>query len=156
LYRRHGASLLLFAVSVCGERSYAQDAVQQVFLKLIQTGSLRRALDVKAYLFACVRNTVVNDMKSRQRTVSLEAERIWFEPPRHDYAAEENLRHALQGLPDDQREAIVLHVWGELTFSQIAEVLNTSANTAASRYRYAIAKLRDAMLPKENTNVSSR
>ena len=94
-------------------------------------------------------------MKSRQRIVSIETERIWFEPPSHDYAAEANLRHAVQALPDDQREVIVLHVWGELTFSQIADVLGISANTAASRYRYAIAKLRDALLVKENPHVSS-
>jgi DNA-directed RNA polymerase specialized sigma24 family protein len=48
---------------------------------------------------------------------------------------------------------VVLHIWGELTFGQVAEILNVSANTAASRYRYAISKLRDAMAAKERTNV---
>ncbi len=55
LYREHGSALLLFALAIVGERSSAQDAVQQVFLKLIQSGSLTRAIDKKAYLFACVR-----------------------------------------------------------------------------------------------------
>jgi len=44
-----------------------------------------------------------------------------------------------------------LHVWGELTFSQIAEVLAISANTVASRYRYALARLREAMCAKEDS-----
>ncbi len=155
LYRQHGASLLLFAVSICGERSRAQDAVQQVFLKLVETGSLRNVADAKAYLFASVRNAVLNDIKARLRNVPIDCERIWFEPPSRDYAAEQNLRHALRALPEDQREVIVLHIWGELTFSQIAEVLSISANTSASRYRYAIAKLREVMSVKENLSVNS-
>jgi DNA-directed RNA polymerase specialized sigma24 family protein len=59
VYRKHGSALLLFASAISGERSLAQDAVHQVFLKLIEDGSLLQAVDVKAYLFACVRNAVL-------------------------------------------------------------------------------------------------
>ena len=153
LYRQYGGPLLLFAVSICGDSSRAQDAVHQVFLKLIETNSLNNALDPKAYLFASVRNALLNDQKSRQRHVPIDADQHWFEPPDRDHAAEQNLRRALQSLPDDQRQVVVLHIWGELTFSQVAEVLGISANTAASRYRYALARLRDAMSVKESSNV---
>ena len=152
LYRQLGGSLLLFGVSICGEPSRAQDALHQVFLRLMETGSLSNATDKRAYLFASVRNTLLNDWKSRQRSVPIEAERIWFEPPNRDYAAESNLRRALHALPDDQRQVVILHIWGELTFSQVAEVMSISANTAASRYRYAMAKLREEMLVKENSD----
>lgn len=155
LYRQHGAALLLFAVSICGERSRAQDVVQQVFLKFVETGSLRNAADAKSYVFTSVRNAAINESKSRQRNVSIDDEQIWFEPPSRDYAAELNLRHALQALPDDQREAVVLHVWGDLTFAQIAEVLGINASTAASRYRYALAKLREHMSSKERSCANS-
>ena len=57
----------------------------------------------------------------------------------------------LPPLPEDQRQVVVLHVWGEFTFSQTAEVLGISSNTAASRYRYALANLRELMLPKEDS-----
>ncbi|MGY8716457.1 MAG: RNA polymerase sigma factor, partial [Verrucomicrobiia bacterium] len=53
-------------------------------------------------------------------------------------------------LPSEQREVVVLKVWGGLTFAQIAEQLDLSANTAASRYRYALTKLREALNPVEN------
>ena len=154
-YRRYGSALLLFAASLTGEMSRAQDAVHQVFLKLLESGSLREALDAKAYLFTCVRNAVLNDRKARQRDVALDPECVWFEPPHRDFAAELNLRRALWELPEDQREVAVLHVWGELTFAQVAEVLNISANTAASRYRYALAKLREAMCAKEDCRAHS-
>lgn len=155
LYRQHGAALLLFAAAITGERSRAQDALHQVFLKLIEDGNLRHALDKKAYLFACVRNAILNEAKIRNRHTPLDSDSArfttaWFTSPDRDYAAERNLRHALSILPDEQREVIILHIWGELTFAQIADLLEISANTAASRYRYALAKLRETMLPAPN------
>ena len=155
VYRKHGSALLLFATAISGERSRAQDAVHQVFLRLIEDGGLRQAVDVKAYLFACVRNAVLNDLKVRQRNVALDNECAWFDPPDKDYAAERNLRCAMAALPDDQQQVIVLHVWGELTFPQIGELLDISSNTAASRYRYALAKLRESMCAKEDFCANS-
>ena len=156
LYRQYGAALLLFASTMSGDRGRAQDALHQVFLKLIENGSLSRAADKKAYLFACVRNAVLNDSTLQNRNTALEADSIWFSPPDRDYAGEQNLRRALKALPDDQREVIVLHTWGELTFSQIGELLGISSNTAASRYRYALAKLRDSMSVKEDSRANPR
>ena len=155
LYRQHGPALLLFALALLMERGSAQDTVHQVFLNLIENGGLSRAASKKAYLFACVRNAALNERKLRDRNVPLDPDSAWFSPPKRDYAEEKNLRRALSDLPDDQREVIVLHVWGEFTFSQIGDLLSVSPNTAASRYRYALAKLRDSMLTKENTCANS-
>jgi RNA polymerase sigma-70 factor (ECF subfamily) len=149
LYLRHGPALVLFARSIVGDRSRGQDVVHQVFLKLIEDGNLRRILDTKAYLFTSVRNAALTDAKAKQRNLAIDPENTWFEAPDRDLAAELALRRALSELPNDQREVTVLHVWGELTFSEIAGVLEISANTAASRYRYALASLRELMRPKE-------
>jgi RNA polymerase sigma factor (sigma-70 family) len=156
LYRRHGRVLLLFALAITGDRSRAQDAVHQVFLRLLERGNLSQVADMKAYLFASVRNAILNDTKVQQRNVVLDEESAWFDPPHRDYAAELNLRRALRALPEDQREVIVLHVWGEFTFLQIAEILEISSNTAASRYRYGLARLREAMCVKENSCANPR
>jgi len=156
LYRQHGAALLLFAMAITGERGRAQDALHQVFLKLIENGYLGRVQDKKAYLFACIRNAVLNERKLQGRHEPLETDSAWFSPPAKDITGEQNLRRALAALPDDQREIVVLHMWGDLTFSQIADLLNISSNTAASRYRYALGKLRDLMSAKENSCADSR
>jgi RNA polymerase sigma-70 factor (ECF subfamily) len=153
LYRQHGSALLLLASAITGERSRAQDMVHQVFLKLLENGNLCHAVDVKAYLFACVRNAALNDMKVRQRDVAIDDESAWFTSPNRDDAEELYLRRALCSLPDDQRQVTILHLWGELTFSQIADLLGISSNTAASRYRYALAKLRQAMRAKEDSSA---
>jgi len=151
LYQQYGQTLLLFAMAMTGDRARAQDAVHQVFLRMIESGNLRQVADAKAYVFTSVRNAVLNDAKTQQRTVALEEESAWFDPPHRDYAAELTLRRALCALSQDQRQVVVLHVWGELTFMQIAGILGISPNTAASRYRYAFAKLREAMSAKENS-----
>ena len=156
LYRQHGAALLLFVSAISGDRGRAQDALHQVFLKVIENGILGQAIDKKSYLFACVRNAVLNDAKLQDRSMPLDVDSAWFSPPDRDYAGERNLRRALGDLPNDQREVIVLHVWGELTFSEIGELLGVSSNTAASRYRYALAKLRGSMFAKENSCADSR
>jgi RNA polymerase sigma-70 factor, ECF subfamily len=152
LYRRHSSALVLFAAAIAGDRARAQDAVHQVFAKLLAQG-IDQAADTKAYLFASVRNAILNDAKARRREVVLDAGAAWFEPPDRDYAAELRLRQALEALDDGQREVTVLHVWGELTFAEIGEVLGVSPNTAASRYRYALARLREAMCAKEDCHA---
>lgn len=153
LYREHGAALLLFPAAITGDRSRAQDAVHHVFLKLIQERNLSAITNTKAYLFACTRNAVLNDVRVHNRHTSLDPSSAWFIPPDRDYTAEQTLRRALAALTDDQRQTIILHVWGELTFEEVGDLLGVSANTAASRYRYALAKLRVSILVKENCDA---
>jgi len=57
----------------------------------------------------------------------------------------ETIEVALKQLPDEQREVVVMKVWGGLTFAGIAEALNINANTAASRYRLALKALRPCL-----------
>jgi RNA polymerase sigma-70 factor (ECF subfamily) len=156
LYSQHGPALLLFALAITGERSLAQDVVHQVCLRLLERNTFQGIADPKAYLFASVRNAAINDSRDRLRHRPLDPESAWFVPPEQDYVAELNLRHALATLPDEQRDITVLHVWGGLTFSQIGVVLGIPLHTAASRYRYALTKLRRTLCAKENTSVSSK
>jgi RNA polymerase sigma-70 factor (ECF subfamily) len=79
-----------------------------------------------------------------------------FESPHRDYVEELNIRRALAKLPEDQRQVTVLHIWGGLTFAQTAEVLGINANTAAARYRYALAKLRDSLSAEREEDAHAR
>jgi RNA polymerase sigma-70 factor (ECF subfamily) len=144
-YRQHAAALIVFACSILGERARAQDVVQQVFLRLVER-PVESPDDARAYLFTAVRNASMNDLRSSRRFVELNEEESWFDgPEQQDVLSERNLRRALWNLPDEQRQIVVMHVWGELTFAAIAEVLDISPNTAASRYRYGLERLREQM-----------
>ena len=59
----------------------------------------------------------------------------------------DQLSGAMASLPDEQRTVVQLKLWGEMTFEQISEVQNISVNTAGSRYRYGIEKLRQTLAP---------
>jgi RNA polymerase sigma-70 factor (ECF subfamily) len=50
-------------------------------------------------------------------------------------------------LPAEQKEVLVMKIWGDLTFQQIADALDIPPGTAASRYRYALDALREEMKP---------
>ena len=58
------------------------------------------------------------------------------------------LAAAVESLPRDQREVLVLKIWNDLTFSEIADSLGISQNTAASRYRYALTNLKKTLQPQ--------
>lgn len=149
LYGKHAKVLVLFACASLGERARAEDMVQQVFLRLIER-PVHRPDNPQAYLFTAVRNAAQNEIRSLRRMVELNDEQPWFDDlhsdqDTRDVMSERNLRMALWSLPEEQREVTVMHIWGEMTFPAIGSVLGISANTAASRYRYALAQLREQM-----------
>ena len=74
----------------------------------------------------------------------------WFEANIEGNDRANRLEEAVVQLPSEQREVVVLKIWGGLTFAQIAEQLEVPANTAASRYRYALTKLRETLNTVEN------
>ena len=67
--------------------------------------------------------------------------------PEDDEAFRNTVEISLQNLPQEQRAVLHLKLWENLTFAQIAEALDISPHTAASRYRYALDKLRDVLRP---------
>lgn len=155
-YRRHGPALLLFGAALTRDRARAQDALHQVFLRLLENPELAPAGDARTYLFAALRNTIIDDAKRRNRDVPFPFDdQSWFQSSA-GVEEEISLKRALVDLPADQREVLVLHIWGGLTFSQTAEVLAINPNTAAARYRYALAKLRGSLSVAKGEDVRAQ
>jgi RNA polymerase sigma-70 factor (ECF subfamily) len=78
---------------------------------------------------------------AREKAVAADTETVgWFEPEADPRL--QSLAESLELLPAEQREVVVLKIWGELTFDEIGEQLAISPNTAASRWRYAMETLR--------------
>jgi len=148
LYDRCGPAMVRVAATLAGSREEAEDAVQDVFVGLVRAGDrLRTVRNLRAYLFASVRRAAIRRCRGR-RPATLAAKDL-PDPASGgnstDGETAVRLERALARLPTAQREVVALHVDGGLTLAECAEVLGVSANTAASRYRYALEKLRDAL-----------
>lgn len=135
----YGSALYRYALGVTGSR---EDAVQEVFVRLARAGRIPwEKPRLAAYLFRSARNAAISILRrrGRDRTVPLE-DGLRAEPPGEGGFGV--LREAVRGLPLKQREVLALKVLQQMTFEEIGAALGVSANTAASRYRYAIARLR--------------
>src|SRR5205814_6906694 len=130
-------------------RADAEDVVQEAFIRFWR--SRGTVADPVASLFACVKHCALDWQRSRRRQLRREEQAARPEAEPLFVGSSEcgerraAIEDALRELPADQAEVLVLKIWGELTFPQIAEALDISPNTAASRYRYAIVKLRETL-----------
>jgi len=142
LYERHGRKLLAYACALLRDPSAAEDVLHQVFLNVLRG---RAAIDGEParYLFRAVRNTALNHIRGQSREVELAAAGIWLESPDGSTETSLALQSALGTLPAEQREVVVLKIWGQLTFEEAAAVVGVSPNTVASRYRYGLEKLKE-------------
>ena len=147
LYDEHAALLTGYACSLTGDRSAAEDVVHQVFARLLQGDIVVRERPL-TYLCQAVRNGVMNQRRTRSREVALDENGAsWLEAPPSLEDTGLAIEAALRRLPEEQREVIVLKVWGRLSFEEVGEAVGAPANTAASRYRYGLSKLRELLKP---------
>ena len=143
LYDAHGASLYRYALMLLLDHAAAEDAVQQVFAAVLRgSGPLENEVH---YLRRAVRNECYSTLR-RRRDARSDLRPI-LEPASADEPVDERIavERALATLPADQREVVHLHVYEGMTFKEIGDSLDQSINTVASRYRYALAKLRGAL-----------
>jgi len=145
VYELYGPALYRSAERMLGNRADAEDAVQDVFVSLVRSRERIGGVgNLRAYLFVSLRRAIGRIRRRERKRHSAERRR---RPPAGSAGPEvsdefENLRRAVARLPAEQREVVSLKIDGQLTFAQIGEVLGISPNTAASRYRYALEKLR--------------
>ena len=144
LYNRHGAALLLYARGFVPDASAAEDLVHNVFLNLLRTRPKVREAPA-AYLYRAVKNAALNMQRNRARESPMPEHETWFTHASGDREATLALQAALAELPQEQREAVVMRVWSGMTLEEVAEATEVPLNTAASRYRYALEKLRERL-----------
>ncbi len=149
LVDRHAAALELYARQWCDT---PEDVVQEAFLKL---ASQRSVPDKPAaWLFRVVRNGALNaGLASRRRrrheTEAVAGSASWFQtgpaPTKRGSLDPESASAELRSLPLEQREVIVAHLWGGLTFEQIAELSGCSASSAHRLYCAGLATIRERL-----------
>lgn len=149
IYDAHASGVYAFMLSYLGSPEDTQDAVHDVFLRILkQEKRCRRMKNPVGYMFKTARNEALTRL--RKRAVRERARIAWeqgtsFVRPIGNRATPEEtleLNAALRALPLNQREVVMLKAFQGMTFHEISRVVDISPNTAASRYRYALKKLR--------------
>ncbi len=150
IYEKYKKDLLVLAMALLNDASAAEDVVHDVFLSFVQgVEKFRLTGSLKGYLLTCAANRArnVNRAKHQQsiESHSTEAVNSGSDDPPCSIICNEQLQHlgaAMAQLPYEQREVVMLHFQAGLTFGRIAGELGISVNTAKSRYRYGLDKLR--------------
>lgn len=148
LYNMYGARLLAYTCSIVVDRATAEDVLHHVFVKLL-SGDVRIPETPQPYLYRAVRNAALNTRRHAARVTELDAERLWFEAPPGRTEDVIALQRTLMELSEEQREVVMLRIWGQMTLEEAAAVTGVPLNTAASRYRYGLAKLRERLRPND-------
>ncbi len=165
IYEKYKADLLLLAMSLLNDKTAAEDVLHDVFLSFVRhLDGFRLTGSLKGYLLTCVANRARNWNKAERvrgahRSTAVEELNGGHSPPYGSAARDveapletlvcneqlEILSGALAELSFEQREILMLHLHGQMTFRAIAKGQQISTNTAKSRYRYGIDKLRSIL-----------
>ncbi len=155
LYDAHAPSLYAFLLNLTRDDATTRDLLQEVFIKLArQPELLRAARDERAFLLRLAHNAAIDTFRrqsTRERNFeAFGAEQVELfaasaDPDEAEFRRQ--LANALGELPPDQRAVVHLKLWEGLTFDALAELLGIPLNTAASRYRYGLDKLRERLRP---------
>jgi RNA polymerase sigma-70 factor (ECF subfamily) len=141
LYERKAAELILYGRALGLSHAEAEDVLQETFLALLQRP--QPPLRPEHYCARSFRNRALNYRRSLWRRLTREMESWrWFEKAPGESPTERAAMRCLAELPAEQREVIVLKIWHRFTFEEIGELLETSPDTVAGRYRYGLQKIK--------------
>ena len=155
LYDEHAPALFAFLLNLTRNEADTRDLLQDLFVKLARRPELLRDVrEDRHFLLRLAHNAAVDLMRRRttreQRHETFSVETISAFAPTSDpdeQAFRAALAESLGELPPDQRAVVHLKLWAGLTFEEIAETLEIPLNTAASRYRYGLDKMRARLRP---------
>jgi len=162
IYEKYKADLLLLAMGLLNDKTAAEDVVHDVFLSFVRgLDRFRLTGSLKGFLLTCTANHARNWNKAQRVRLRPAGDEGGHGPSQADgrsVAQEplesvvcneelERLARALAELPFEQREIVMLHLHGQMTFQAIAKAMQIPANTVKSRYRYGIDKLRVTVNP---------
>jgi RNA polymerase sigma factor (sigma-70 family) len=149
----HAAGLTLYARQWCVA---PEDVVQEAFMKLV--AQAETPMPIEPWLYRVVRNLAISAARAENRRRRHEGrlseqQPAWFVPRDETILDANHVTESLQRLPSAEREVIVMHLWGGLSFAQIAEVLGGSSSGAHRRYVAGLQQLRERLMSCQNPSI---
>lgn len=149
LYREHAADVHRFAVYLSGDRPLAEDLVSEAFVRVWTARERVELTTVRGYLFAIVRNLLLQHLQHERRRAPLD-ERIADGRPDPEVRASDQSQlqtvlSALRDLPEVDRAAVLMRANGELPYQEIAAALGISVTAAKVKVHRARLKLAEAL-----------
>jgi RNA polymerase sigma-70 factor (ECF subfamily) len=141
-YEEHGQALFTYALALTRDGARAEDAVHDAFCRVL--GRAELPAELRPYVFRCVRNAAVDGWRRERPSEEVGVLDLTAgDDATFDRALCAQIEQYLFELPQEETEAIVLHIFDGLSFREVASVKQVSLNTAASWYRRGLAKLRE-------------
>jgi len=161
LYHRHNDSLYRYLLRLSANRQTAEDVFQDAWSKVIKARqNYRPTAKFSTYLFRVAHNCFIDYIRRNKRHAKETSTDPDLSPDQGEapeqlverQLARERLNNALKRLPDEQRDAFLLYEEGGLSIEDIGFVTGVNRETAKSRLRYAVAKLKSEMAGPDATD----
>lgn len=155
LVERHQRALLGLCLRFVKDRGLAEDVVQDAFVKAYQKiHSFEGKSSFKNWLFQIAANTAKNKLRSMKRvSVRMDKVEVVVSSEVQQDLEYKDLKEMIQNhidcLPEKQRTALVLRVFEDLSFKEIAKIMDCPYDTAKANYRHALLKLKDKFIENE-------
>lgn len=152
-----GPRLLLFARQQARHGRDAEDLLQEACIRVWRESGGSAVVPPLAHFFRALRHTAIDAARREDRRTRREQfsgnpgePLALFQCPLEEDERRAAIEAALHEIPEDQRNVLLLKIWGEQSFEDVAAILDIPVGTAASRYRYALSNLRK-ILPSHLT-----
>lgn len=148
-YDRWAAQLALYARGWL-DPALAEDVVQEVFIRLM--AGRKEPDNVKAWLYRCVRNEAISQLRKGKHRKKLNEQLgaqlrgdnrdDWFENHPDDLIDAQAVQNVLEKLPHQQREIVMLRIWGQMTLKEVAQIIGKPISTVHSRYQAGLSAMK--------------
>ncbi len=160
IVKRHQKSLLRMSLRFVKDLDMAEDVVQESFIKAYEKlNAFEGRSSFKSWLFQIAVNTAKNKLRERRRSmtdidsVQLAVGAVAETSLVHSALSQE-IQEEIDKLPTKQRTALILRVYEDLSFKEIADIMDCPYDTAKANYRHALMKLKESFEQKSDLNMS--
>lgn len=148
LYKLYSRKVYRFCQRMLNSTEVAKDALQETFIRIYEHRDSFNGQNFESWLYTTARNTCINYIRKRKITTPIESVEIAFQPRKHlGIGIKEHIEDKVDQLPIALKEAFVLRDMEDLTYDQIAEILEIDLSLAKVRVHRARLKLKELLKP---------